>query len=72
MENKNPHGVKVGQVWAGCDPRYPDVHLKVVQVREDLGYAQVVVMKNNAFRRIKLTRFIPRTNGYKLLRDSKS
>jgi hypothetical protein len=59
-------GVVVGQVWECLDPRTPGRRFVVLQINEKLGYADVK-KDNGKFGRVKLHRFKPWTNGYKLI-----
>ena len=63
----NPFGVKPGQVWANCDPRNNGAYFQILSVREDLGYA-ITSRHNGMLGRVKLKRFRPMTNGYRLVR----
>lgn len=69
-DHPNPFGVKQGQVWQLLDPRYPGRSVKILLVNESMGYAVVERLANNRLSQIKLKRFRPMTNGYKLLRDA--
>lgn len=67
----NPFSVKPGQVWENCDPRMRGERLVVLLVRLEPDYLFAVVNKigTERMKRIKLNRFRPRTNGYKLVQD---
>lgn len=68
LSKPNPFDVKPGQVWESLDARYLGVAFQVHQVRIDYGYANVWMINQKRYRRIKLTRFVPRRNGYKLIK----
>jgi hypothetical protein len=68
FEHPNPFGVTPGQVWENLDPRYSGCRVKILLVREDLGHA-IVERSDHKLRQIKLTRFTPWVNGYKLIQD---
>jgi hypothetical protein len=66
--------VKPGQIWQDCDPRGPARHLLI----ESIEQARAVVLQvgaNGAVHgrekrtRIKLDRFRPTSNGYRLIHD---
>lgn len=65
----NPFGVKPGQIWENCDPRNKGAYFQILSVREDMGYA-VTHKHNGMLGKVKLTRFRPMTNGYKLIKDA--
>lgn len=67
-EGANPFGVKPGQIWESLDKRYPQI-FQIHQVREDYGYVNAYVPSLKKYRRIKLTRFVPRSNGYRIVKD---
>lgn len=69
INSPNPFGVKPGQIWESMDKRFPTRMVQVHQVREDYGYANVYVLELKKYRRVKLVRFIPRSNGYRLVKD---
>lgn len=73
--------VKPGQIWQDCDPRSYGRHLLVETIEEPAGRAParaVVLLVDIAGRaagsrerrtRIKVDRFRPTSNGYRLIRD---
>lgn len=71
IDNPNPYSVKAGQIWEDCDPRMNKARIRVLLVREEPDYLFAVVHRlgTDRMKRIKLNRFRPRTNGYKLIQD---
>ena len=65
----NPFGVMPGQIWENCDPRNKGAYFQVLSVREDMGYA-VTQKPSGRLGKVKLTRFRPMTNGYKLVKNA--
>lgn len=73
----NPHGVKVGQVWADNDVRTPGRYLKIKEVVPADGVAIVARVNSGGGalwgkyspRPIKLRRFRPTHTGYRLVKD---
>jgi hypothetical protein len=74
------NAVKPGQIWQDCDPRSYGRHLLVETIEEPAGRApaRAVVLLVGANgdvhgrerrTRIKLDRFRPTSNGYRLIRD---
>lgn len=68
----NPFKVKSGQVWENCDPRMNKEKIIILLVREEPGYELAIVRStvSNRIKRIKLLRFRPRSNGYKLVSEN--
>lgn len=64
----NPFNVKAGQIWENCDPRNKGAYFQVLSVREDMGYA-ITQKQNKRLGKVRLIRFRPMTNGYRLVRD---
>ena len=64
----NPFSVRPGQVWENLDPRNKNTIFQVLSVREDQGYA-ITQKPGGSLGKVKLVRFRPMTNGYKLVRD---
>lgn len=84
---RNPHGVKVGQVWVDTDPRMNrgDGLARYLLVREvDLHTGKAVLVESTEagvpwptgetarVTRISVKRMRPTSNGYRLIRDSVS
>jgi hypothetical protein len=65
----NPYQVSPGQIWENCDPRNLGAYFQVLSVRLDMGYA-ITQKPNGRLGRVKLTRFRPMTNGYRLVRNA--
>jgi hypothetical protein len=73
IENTNPYGVQPGQVWRDWDSRNRrDEHYRVFEVQAiDERYATCKVLRRKhkqgpGIVKIKLDRFRPTGNGYKL------
>lgn len=69
-DHPNPFGVKPGQIWENLDPRFEARRIKVLMVKEDMGYAVVERQHSKRMGQVLLKRFRPMTNGYKLVRDA--
>jgi hypothetical protein len=63
-----PTKVEVGQIWESMDPRFKPRRMQVVRLYEERGDALCILLDSGRFRTIKLKRFVPRTNGYRLIR----
>lgn len=64
-DKKNPHGVKVGQVWADNDKRSRGRRVTVLEVGDEKALVTTGVTKTW----IRLTRFRPNSTGYRLVSD---
>lgn len=71
LGKKAPPKVEVGQIWESMDPRFKTRRLQVVRIYEERGDALCLILDTGKFRTIKIARFIPRSNGYKLIRKEK-
>jgi len=74
----NPYGVKIGQVWADNDKRMQDPprYLRIAEILPVSAQARVVrcnarggLLMDKYTRAIKLSRFRPAHNGYRLVKD---
>ena len=64
-DKKNPHGVKVGQVWADNDKRSRGRRVTVLEVGDEKALVTTGFKKTW----IRLTRFRPNSTGYRLVSD---
>lgn len=61
--------IKVGQIWQDNDPRVTYTReLKVVRIEGEYAYCEIG--RNRKVRRIKVSRFRPVANGYRLVKDA--
>lgn len=63
--------VKVGQIWQDWDSRFRSTHSRRIKVVEIVGDRAIVQSPSGlgAKTKIKLTRFVPNSTGYKLISE---
>jgi hypothetical protein len=66
MDEQNPHGVAVGQIWESCDPRDENRAVKVLELDLSAGKARVQSPTGRGVKtRISLKRFRSNSSGYR-------
>jgi hypothetical protein len=73
VNERNPYGVTVGQVWADNDWRSRGRQVRVVEIRGIYAVVELVALAEHGFgelgrrTRVRLDRFRPTSTGYRLV-----